>query len=130
MWIGDTATTYTRNHVALENNADNGVNLSYEIQSTGHSTTGAVKCVNGGGGFLAGIRSGESRSAERVEAQSNVAGRSAIFRERARLSALDDSQALSTKRLFTPGVPDRLFVGATPLRDLYGRLPRDDRQRL
>ena len=79
--IGETATTYTRNHVALENNADNGVNLSYEIQSTGHSTTEAVKCVNGGGGFLAGIRSGESRSAERVEAQSNVTGRSAIFRE-------------------------------------------------
>jgi hypothetical protein len=45
-------------------------------------------------------------------------------------NALDDSRALSTKRLFTPGVPGRLFVGATPLRDLYGRLPRDGRQRL
>jgi len=37
---------------------------------------------------------------------------------------------LYLQRLFTPGVPDRLIVGATPLRDLYGRLPRDDRQRL
>jgi hypothetical protein len=36
--IGETATSYTRNHVALENNADNGVNLSYGIQSTGYST--------------------------------------------------------------------------------------------
>jgi hypothetical protein len=49
---------------------------------------------------------------------------------RPRLSALDDSRALSTKRLSTPGVPDQLFVGATPLRDLYGRLPRDDRRHL
>ena len=52
------------------------------------------------------------------------------FSGRTRLSALGDSQALSTKRLFTLGVPDRLFVGATPPRDLYGQLPRDDRQRL